>query len=164
MYPFVHAFYLHKEDEMFEGGVQVGFLLKLNDRVKVLVVDVSIDPKEALQDGLGHRHEVLGERNTWKGRAHDRQSANEQKTNIHNRLWRKGMRQLSTLKDTVTFNDCFTEKQLYHILTNLGREESLVIQLILHPGHEVVDVLWGRTLNRFLNIRAISPVILIPGR
>lgn len=50
--------HLNEEDEVFEGGVEVGLLLQLHDRVKVLVVDVGVDPEQALQDGLGHRHEV----------------------------------------------------------------------------------------------------------
>lgn len=50
--------YLNKEDEVFEGRVEVGLLLQLHDRVKVLVVNVSVDSEQALQNGLGHRHEV----------------------------------------------------------------------------------------------------------
>lgn len=46
--------YLHKEDEMLEGGVEVGFLLKLHDRVKMLVVNMSVDSEQTLQDSLGH--------------------------------------------------------------------------------------------------------------
>jgi len=49
-------------------------------------------------------------------------------------------------------------------LTNLGREKCLIIQLILHPGHQVVDVLGCRTFDRLFNIGAISPVILIPAK
>lgn len=56
--------HLNKEDEVFEGGVQMGLLLQLDDRVKVLVVDVSIDTEQALQDGLRHGHEVLWEWDT----------------------------------------------------------------------------------------------------
>lgn len=40
--------HLNKEDEVFEGCVEVGLLLQLHDRVKMLVVDVSIDPEQAL--------------------------------------------------------------------------------------------------------------------
>ena len=36
----------------------MSLLLKLHHRVKVLVVDVGVDPEQALQDGLSHRHEV----------------------------------------------------------------------------------------------------------
>jgi len=51
---------------MLEGGVEVSFLLKLHDRVKVLMINVGINSEQALQNSLGHRHEVLGEGNTWK--------------------------------------------------------------------------------------------------
>lgn len=51
--------HLNKEDEVFERRVEVGLLLQLHDRVKVLVVDVSIDSEQALQDGLRHIQEVL---------------------------------------------------------------------------------------------------------
>lgn len=55
---------LNKENEMLEGGVEVGLLLQLHHRVKVLVVDVSVDPEQTLQDGFGHRHEVLWKRDS----------------------------------------------------------------------------------------------------
>ena len=50
--------YLNEEDEVFEGGVEMGLLLELHDRVKVLVVDVGVHPEQTLQNGLRHRHEV----------------------------------------------------------------------------------------------------------
>lgn len=53
--------HLHEEDEVLEGGVEVSLLLQPHHRVEVLVVDVGVDPEQPLQDGLGHRHEVLGE-------------------------------------------------------------------------------------------------------
>ena len=56
--------HLNKENEMLEGGVEVGLLLQLHHRVKMLVVDVSVNPEQTLQDGFGHRHEVLGEGNS----------------------------------------------------------------------------------------------------
>lgn len=46
-------------------------------------------------------------------------------------------------------------------LTYLGGEKCLIVQLILHPGHQVVDVLGRGAFDRLLNIGAISPVILI---
>lgn len=99
---------LDKENEVLEGGVEVGLLLQLHHRVKMLVVDVSVNPEQTLQDGFGHRHEVLGEGNA-----------------------------------------------------DLGGKKCLIIQLILHPGHQVVDVLGCRAFDRLLNISAISPMILI---
>lgn len=56
--------HLNKEDEVFEGCVEVSLLLQLHDRVKVLVVDVSVDSEQALQYGLCHRHEVSLKRDT----------------------------------------------------------------------------------------------------
>lgn len=49
----------------------------------------------------------------------------------------------------------------YLKLTNLGGKKGLIIQLILHPGHQVVNVLGRRALDGLLYIGAISPVILI---
>lgn len=46
--------YLNKKDEVFERRVEVGLLLQLDDGVEVLVVDVSVDSEQALQDGLRH--------------------------------------------------------------------------------------------------------------
>lgn len=57
--------HLDEEDEVFEGGVEVGLLLQLDDRVKVLVVNVSVDAEQPFQDRLRHRHEVLWERDAW---------------------------------------------------------------------------------------------------
>lgn len=51
---------LNKENEVLEGGVEVSLLLQLHHRVKMLVVDVSVNPEQTLQDGFGHRHEILG--------------------------------------------------------------------------------------------------------
>jgi hypothetical protein len=34
----------------------------------VLVVDVGVDPEQALQDGLSHRHEVPLERDTFRAK------------------------------------------------------------------------------------------------
>lgn len=57
--------HLYKEDEVFERRVEVSFLLKLHDCVKVLMIYMSINSEQTLQNSLGHRHEVLGEGNTW---------------------------------------------------------------------------------------------------
>lgn len=100
---------LDKENEMLEGGVEVSLLLQLHHRVKMLMVDVSINPEQALQDGFGHRHEVLGEGDS-----------------------------------------------------DLGGKERLIIQLILHPGHQVVYVLGRRAFDWLFNVGPISPVILVP--
>ena len=60
--------YLNKKDEVFEWRVEVGLLLQLHDRVKVLVVDVSVDSEQPLQDGLRHRHKVSLEGDTLETR------------------------------------------------------------------------------------------------
>lgn len=57
---------LYEEDKMLEGGVEVSFFLKLHDRVEMLVVNMSVNPEQTLQDSLSHGHEVLGKRDTWK--------------------------------------------------------------------------------------------------
>ena len=44
--------------------------------------------------------------------------------------------------------------------SNLAGEEGLVIQLILDPGHEEVDVFWCGALNWLLHLITICPVIL----
>lgn len=101
---------LNEEDEVFEGGVEMGLLLQLDDRVKVLVVNMSIDPEKPLQDGLRHRHEVLWERNAY-----------------------------------------------------FRREKCFIIELILNPGHQVINVLWSRALDWLFNVGPIGPVVLILG-
>lgn len=60
--------HLDKEYEVLEGGVEVSLLLQLHHRVEMLMVDVCINPEKALQDGFGHRHEVLGKRNPCGGK------------------------------------------------------------------------------------------------
>lgn len=45
--------------------------------------------------------------------------------------------------------------------TDLRREEGFIIQLILNPGHQVVDVLRSRTLDGLLDVGPVCPVILI---
>ena len=44
--------------------------------------------------------------------------------------------------------------------TDLAGEEVLIVQLVLHPGHQEVNVLGCRTLDWFLHLVTISPVIL----
>lgn len=56
---------LNKENKVLEGGVEVRLLLQLDNRVKVLMVDVSVNTEESLQNGLGHRHKVLWERDPY---------------------------------------------------------------------------------------------------
>jgi len=38
---------------------------------------------------------------------------------------------------------------------DLGGEDGLVVELVLHPGHQVVDVLWRRDLDRLLELHSI---------
>lgn len=44
---------------------------------------------------------------------------------------------------------------------NLGGEQRLIIQLVLHPGHEVVNVLGRGALDGLLHRVAVSPVVLV---
>lgn len=46
-------------------------------------------------------------------------------------------------------------------LTNFGWKEIFIIQLILYPGHEVVNVLWCWTFDGFLNCLTICPVVFV---
>lgn len=50
--------------------------------------------------------------------------------------------------------------------TYFGRKESLVVELVLDPRHQVVDVLGGGALDRLLDRVAVGPVVLVlgPGR
>ena len=45
--------------------------------------------------------------------------------------------------------------------SNLGGEDGLIIQLVLHPRHEIINVLWRRDLHRLLEVHSIRPVVLI---
>lgn len=49
------------------------------------------------------------------------------------------------------------------MITDFGREESLVVELVLHPSHQVVDVLGRRALDRLLDSLAVGPVVLVLG-
>jgi hypothetical protein len=44
--------------------------------------------------------------------------------------------------------------------TDLRGENGLVVELILDPGDEVVDVLWRTAFDGFLDVDPISPQIL----
>lgn len=52
---------------MLEGGVEMRLLPELHHLGEVLVVDVRVHAEQPLQDGLGHRQEVLGERHACGG-------------------------------------------------------------------------------------------------
>jgi hypothetical protein len=45
--------------------------------------------------------------------------------------------------------------------TYLRREHSLVVELRLHPRHQILDVIRCRTLDGFLDVRAVSPMVLV---
>ena len=64
LFPVDEVELLDKVDEVLEGGVEVRLFDEEDDLLEVLVVDVGVDAEEALQDCLGYRHEVLGERHT----------------------------------------------------------------------------------------------------
>lgn len=68
--------YLNKKDEVFERCVEVGLLLQLHDGVKVLVVDVGVNPEQALQNGLRHGHEVALKGNTLKKKKNEKKKDN----------------------------------------------------------------------------------------
>ena len=52
------------------------------------------------------------------------------------------------------------------LFTNLAWKERLIINLVLDPGHQVVNILGCRALDRLLHLLAICPVVLVllPGR
>lgn len=58
--------YLHEEDKVLEGGVEVRLLAQLHHLGEVLVVDVCVHAEQSLEDCLRHRQEVLGERHACK--------------------------------------------------------------------------------------------------
>ena len=47
--------------------------------------------------------------------------------------------------------------------TNLGREDVFIVELLLYPCHEVVDVLWSRTFDWLLHSLTVCPVVLVSG-
>lgn len=49
---------------MLKGGVEVGLLLQLHHRIKVLVINMGINSEQSLQNGLCHRHKVFGKWDT----------------------------------------------------------------------------------------------------
>mmetsp|Transcript_23730 Transcript_23730/g.77254 ORF Transcript_23730/g.77254 Transcript_23730/m.77254 type:complete len:229 (-) Transcript_23730:6-692(-) len=55
----------------------------------------------------------------------------------------------------------FALKLLGERSTDIGGEDILVIQLLLHPCHQVVDVLGSRALDGLLDVHPIRPVILV---
>lgn len=58
--------YLNKKYKVLERSVKVCLFLQLDHRVKVLVVDVSVNSEETLENRLGHWHEVLWEWYAWE--------------------------------------------------------------------------------------------------
>lgn len=53
------------------------------------------------------------------------------------------------------------EKVLWEGHADLGRKQRLVVQLVLHPGHQVVNVLGGAALDRLLHRLSVGPVVLV---
>ena len=50
--------------------------------------------------------------------------------------------------------------------TNLARKKGLVVQLVLHPCHQIIDVFRSRALDRLFHRLPICPMVLVlgPGR
>lgn len=117
----------------------MGFLLQLHDRVKVLMINVSVNSEQALQNGLSHRHEVLRKGNTCTGE-----------------------------HSILPFQMCcvqairMTHREVVMSLgTYFGRKQSLFVQLILNPRHQIINVLGSRALDRLLNVGPVRPMILV---
>lgn len=64
---------------------------------------------------------------------------------------------------TPTFNE-YRDQKVRSRRTDLAREDGLVIELLLHPGHQVVDVLGSGELDGLLHLGAVGPQVLVPGR
>ena len=47
--------------------------------------------------------------------------------------------------------------------TDLAGEQRLVVQLVLHPGHQEVNVLGGGAFDRLLHLVTVGPVVLKDG-
>lgn len=56
--------YLNKKNKVLERCIEMCFLLKLDHRVKMLVIYVSINSKESFENCFRHGHEILREWNT----------------------------------------------------------------------------------------------------
>ena len=54
-----------------------------------------------------------------------------------------------------------TLKMGWKLDTNFARKESLVVQLVLDPGHQVVNVLGGRALDWFLHHLTVRPMVFV---
>lgn len=57
---------MDKVDEMLEGSVEVSFLLKGNDVIKMSMVYVSIHPKQTLQNSFSDGDEVSRKGHTYR--------------------------------------------------------------------------------------------------
>jgi hypothetical protein len=56
--------YLDKKNKVLKRCIEMCFLLKLDHRIKMLMINVSIDPKQTFEYSFCHRHEILREWNT----------------------------------------------------------------------------------------------------
>lgn len=56
---------------------------------------------------------------------------------------------------------CVAQEVLWEGHTDLGREQRLIVQLVLHPCHQIVNVLRGTALDRLLHCLAVRPVVLV---
>ena len=56
--------YLHKEDEMLEGCVQVSFLSQLDNLGEMLMINMGVNSEQTFQDSFGNGQKIPGEWNT----------------------------------------------------------------------------------------------------
>lgn len=55
---------IDEEDEVFEAGIQMILQSETENHLEVRVVDMSVDSKQSLENGLDHGEEVFGEGNS----------------------------------------------------------------------------------------------------
>lgn len=109
---------------------------------------MSVNSEQALQNGLSHRHEVLPKGNTW---------TEHMIFLFICTLWHIWFVVLLF----ISFRVYATSWGCVVTGTYFWRKQSLVVQLVLNPRHQIINVLWSRALNRLLNVGPVRPMILV---
>jgi len=52
-------------------------------------------------------------------------------------------------------------KVLWKRHADLGRKQGFVVQLVLHPGHQIVNVLGGAAFDGLLHGQTVGPVVFV---
>ena len=118
---------------MFETSVQMRLFSQLDHFCEVLVIYMGVHSEQTLQNCLCDRIEVFRKRHSF---------------------W---VQKNNCILD-ICVTDCIKNGST---ITDFGRKECFIIQLILYPCHQIIYIFGRRTLDWLFDCLSVGPMIFI---